>query len=177
MDYITLLSILIGFIALALYLKSPHKSNEENKEKLIIEKLNNDIKELTHQNGQNRQEINDLQKKIEISLTKVESFEELKMTKTQLEERLKNIENEKLDLVVLCTPSGLHAMQAEIVAKHNVNVITEKPMATRWHDGLRMVKSCDDAGVKLFVVKQNRGNRTLQLLKKAIKKARINGNR
>ena len=43
MDYITLLSILIGFIALALYLKSPHKSNEENKEKLIIEKLNNDI--------------------------------------------------------------------------------------------------------------------------------------
>ena len=90
MDYITLLSILIGFIALALYLKSPHKSNEENKEKLIIEKLNNDIKELTHQNGQNRQEINDLQKKIEISLTKVETFEELKMTKTQLEERLKN---------------------------------------------------------------------------------------
>ncbi|MGY8980455.1 MAG: hypothetical protein ACKVLD_06550 [Flavobacteriales bacterium] len=98
MDYITLLSILIGFIALALYLKSPHKSNEENKEKLIIEKLNNDIKELTHQNGQNRQEINDLQKKIEISLTKVESFEELKMTKTQLEERLKNIENERNNL-------------------------------------------------------------------------------
>lgn len=88
----------------------------------------------------------------------------------KLEEML---ESEKLDLVVLCTPSGLHAMQAEIVAKHNVNVITEKPMATRWHDGLRMVKSCDDAGVKLFVVKQNRGNRTLQLLKNAINKGRF----
>ena len=81
--------------------------------------------------------------------------------------------NEELDLVVLCTPSGLHSNQAEVVAKHGVNVMTEKPMATRWHDGLRMVKACDDAGVRLFVVKQNRGNSTLQLLKKAIEKDRF----
>ena len=40
--------------------------------------------------------------------------------------------------------------------------MTEKPMATRWHDGLRMVKACDDAAVRLFVVKQNRLNATLQ---------------
>ncbi len=83
------------------------------------------------------------------------------------------IENEELDLVVLCTPSGLHARQAELAAKHGVGVITEKPMATRWHDGLRMVKACDDAGVRLFVVKQNRRNTTLQLLKKAIEKGRF----
>jgi UDP-N-acetyl-2-amino-2-deoxyglucuronate dehydrogenase len=31
--------------------------------------------------------------------------------------------------------------------------MTEKPMATRWHDGVRMVKACDEAGVRLFVVK------------------------
>ena len=83
------------------------------------------------------------------------------------------MENEELDLVVLCTPSGLHASQAELAAKHGVNVITEKPMATRWNDGLRMVKACDDAGVRLFVVKQNRRNKTLQLLKKAIEKGRF----
>ncbi|MEZ5595338.1 MAG: hypothetical protein R3E84_02935 [Pseudomonadales bacterium] len=41
-------------------------------------------------------------------------------------------------------------------------------MATRWHGGLRMVKACDDANVRLFVVKQNRRNATLQLLRKAI---------
>jgi UDP-N-acetyl-2-amino-2-deoxyglucuronate dehydrogenase len=45
--------------------------------------------------------------------------------------------------------------------------MTEKPMATRWADGLAMVRACDDAGVRLFVVKQNRRNRTLQLLKQA----------
>jgi UDP-N-acetyl-2-amino-2-deoxyglucuronate dehydrogenase len=83
------------------------------------------------------------------------------------------MENEDLDLVVLCTPSGLHAQQTEIIAKHGVNVITEKPMATRWHDGLRMVKACDQAGVRLFVVKQNRRNFTLQLLKNAIEKGRF----
>ena len=83
------------------------------------------------------------------------------------------MENEELDLVVLCTPSGLHASQAELAAKHGVNVITEKPMATRWNDGLRMVKACDDAGVRLFVVKQNRRNKTLQLLRKAIEKGRF----
>ena len=51
--------------------------------------------------------------------------------------------------------------------------MTEKPMATRWHDGVRMVKACDEAGVRLFVVKQNRRNATLQLLKKAIEQDRF----
>jgi UDP-N-acetyl-2-amino-2-deoxyglucuronate dehydrogenase len=41
-------------------------------------------------------------------------------------------------------------------------------MATRWQDGLRMVKACDQANVRLFVVKQNRMNSTLQMLKRAI---------
>ena len=36
-----------------------------------------------------------------------------------------------------------------------------------------MVKACDDAGVELFVVKQNRRNFTLQLLKNAIEKGRF----
>ena len=83
------------------------------------------------------------------------------------------LENEKLDLVAICTPSGIHADQTEICAKYRVNVMTEKPMATRWNDGVRMVKTCDDAGVRLFVVKQNRRNSTLQLLKRAIEEKRF----
>jgi UDP-N-acetyl-2-amino-2-deoxyglucuronate dehydrogenase len=46
-------------------------------------------------------------------------------------------------------------------------------MATRWHDGLRMVKACDDANVRLFVVKQNRRNATLQLLKNTVEQGRF----
>lgn len=83
------------------------------------------------------------------------------------------LQTEQLDIVVLCTPSGTHPDQAVIAAKHSVHVMTEKPMATRWHDGVRMVKACDDAGVRLFVVKQNRRNTTLQLLKRAVDEKRF----
>jgi UDP-N-acetyl-2-amino-2-deoxyglucuronate dehydrogenase len=83
------------------------------------------------------------------------------------------IEATRPDLVALCTPSGLHPEQAIVAAGRGVNVITEKPMATRWADGLRMVKACDAAHVRLFVVKQNRRNPTLQLLKRAIDEKRF----
>ena len=83
------------------------------------------------------------------------------------------LNNSQIDLVILCTPSGIHADQAELCAKHKINVLTEKPMATRWNDGVRMVKACDDEGVRLFVVKQNRKNATLQLLKRAVSENRF----
>ena len=85
----------------------------------------------------------------------------------------KMLETTTADIVVLTTPSGLHPEQAIEVAESGRHVMTEKPMATRWHDGLRMVKACDEAGVRLFVVKQNRRNATLQLLKKAVEQKRF----
>lgn len=77
------------------------------------------------------------------------------------------------DVVVLATPSGLHATQTVQAAAAGRHVITEKPMATRWADGKRMVEACDLAGVRLFVVKQNRRNPTLRLLKQAIDHGRF----
>ena len=81
--------------------------------------------------------------------------------------------DDKPDIVTLCTPSGLHPEQAILAAEHGVHVMTEKPMATRWQDGVRMVRACDEAGVQLFVVKQNRRNATLQLLKRAVSEKRF----
>jgi UDP-N-acetyl-2-amino-2-deoxyglucuronate dehydrogenase len=88
----------------------------------------------------------------------------------QLDEML---EKENLDLIAICTPSGIHPDQVVMAAKYGVHVMTEKPMATRWQDGVRMVKACDQAGVHLFVVKQNRRNSTLQLLKRAVEEKRF----
>ncbi|RVU49834.1 gfo/Idh/MocA family oxidoreductase, partial [Rubrivivax rivuli] len=48
----------------------------------------------------------------------------------------------QVDCVVLTTPSGLHPRQAIEVARAGIDVMTEKPMATRWHDGLAMVRAC-----------------------------------
>ena len=77
------------------------------------------------------------------------------------------------DLIVLATPSGLHARQAIQAAEAGCHVMTEKPMATRWKDGQQMVNAFDRAGLCLFVVKQNRRNATLQLLKRAMEKRRF----
>lgn len=77
------------------------------------------------------------------------------------------------DMVILCTPSGLHAHQAIAAARHKKHIMSEKPMATRWKDGLAMVKAADEAQVRLFIVKQNRRNATIQLLKRAIDEKRF----
>lgn len=77
------------------------------------------------------------------------------------------------DAIVLATPSGLHPAQAIMAAEAGRHVVTEKPMATRWADGVAMVRAFDRAGMRLFVVKQNRRNPTLQLLKHAVDKRRF----
>jgi UDP-N-acetyl-2-amino-2-deoxyglucuronate dehydrogenase len=87
-----------------------------------------------------------------------------------LEEMLRGAD---ADVVVVTTPSGLHPEQTIQIAASGRHVMTEKPMATRWEDGKRMVGACDAAGVRLFVVKQNRRNATLQLLKRAVDKKRF----
>jgi len=77
------------------------------------------------------------------------------------------------DIVILGTPSGLHARQAIEAAEAGCHVVTEKPMATRWEDGRRMVEVFDRAGLRLFVIKQNRRNPTLQLLRRTVDKRRF----
>lgn len=77
------------------------------------------------------------------------------------------------DCVIVTTPSGLHPRQAIEIAQSGRHVLSEKPMATKWEDGVRMVRVCEEAGVHLFVVKQNRRNATLQLLKQAVEKKRF----
>lgn len=78
-----------------------------------------------------------------------------------------------IELISLCTPSGLHPQQAVMAAEKKIHVITEKPMAISLKDANKMIQACDDNGVNLFVVKQNRLNSTLQLVKRAVDKNRF----
>ncbi|WP_308417303.1 Gfo/Idh/MocA family protein [Chitinimonas koreensis] len=77
------------------------------------------------------------------------------------------------EVVILATPSGLHAPQAIAAAAAGCHVITEKPMATRLADGLAMVEAARKHGVRLFVVKQNRYNAPIVQLKQAIDQGRF----
>lgn len=77
------------------------------------------------------------------------------------------------DAVLICTPSGLHPEMGIEAAEKGYHVITEKPMAIDLESADALVKACDKNKVRLFVVKQNRLNTTMQLLKKAIDKGRF----
>ena len=63
-----------------------------------------------------------------------------------------------IDAVAILTPSGMHAEHAAQVARAKRHVIVEKPMALTLADAAAMIEAADAAGVKLFVVKQNRFN-------------------
>jgi UDP-N-acetyl-2-amino-2-deoxyglucuronate dehydrogenase len=77
------------------------------------------------------------------------------------------------DVAVVCTPSGLHPRHGIMAAERGLHVICEKPMATRLEEADALVRACDEAGVHLFVVKQNRLNPGVRLLKRAIEKGRF----
>ncbi len=77
------------------------------------------------------------------------------------------------DLVAICTPSGLHPQHGIAAAHAGRHVLTEKPMAISLTGADALVEACDAAGVQLFVVKQNRLNPPIQLLKRALDKGRF----
>jgi UDP-N-acetyl-2-amino-2-deoxyglucuronate dehydrogenase len=77
------------------------------------------------------------------------------------------------DLVAICTPSGLHPQHGITAANAGRHVLTEKPMAISLEGADSLVQACDAAGVHLFVVKQNRLNPPIQLLKRAVDRGRF----
>jgi UDP-N-acetyl-2-amino-2-deoxyglucuronate dehydrogenase len=78
-----------------------------------------------------------------------------------------------IDVVSILTPSGMHAEHAILAARSGKHVIVEKPMALRLDDADRMIRACDEAGVKLFVVKQNRFNVPVVQARKALDAGRF----
>jgi hypothetical protein len=89
---------------------------------------------------------------------------------TKLKEMLDKVE---CDVLAVCTPSGIHPQNGILAAEHGVHVLTEKPMATKLKEADDLIQACDRHHVQLFVVKQNRLNTTMQLLKNAIDKGRF----
>jgi len=85
----------------------------------------------------------------------------------------KMLAESKADVVTIATPSGLHPAQGVAAARAGMHVVTEKPMAISLSGADELVKACDAAGVHLFVVKQNRLNPPVQLLKRAVDRGRF----
>ena len=83
-------------------------------------------------------------------------------------------EREKeIDIISLLTPSGMHAEHVIGLAPYKKHLVVEKPMALSLDDADAMIHKCDEHGVKLFVIKQNRFNVPVLKLKEALDKKRF----
>lgn len=87
-----------------------------------------------------------------------------------LDEMMKSVD---LDVVSVLTPSGTHAANTAALAPYGKHIVVEKPMALTLEDADRMIAACDAAGVRLFVVKQNRFNLPVQRLRQALTAGRF----
>ncbi len=83
------------------------------------------------------------------------------------------MQREQIDVVAVLTPSGLHAEHVIRLAKYQLPIVVEKPMALTLDDADEMIRSCDENGCKLFVIKQNRFNVPVVKLRQAIENKRF----
>ncbi|MEQ8676821.1 MAG: Gfo/Idh/MocA family oxidoreductase [Aggregatilineales bacterium] len=83
------------------------------------------------------------------------------------------IARDDLDVITICTPSGLHASMVLDVIQAGKHVIVEKPIALSTVDADRMIKAAEEANVKLCVILQNRFNPPMQDLYKVVKSGKI----
>jgi len=81
------------------------------------------------------------------------------------EEMLKS--EEKIDLVVVMTPSGMHYEHAKkIITKYKKNIIIEKPICLKASQVKELYRLAKKNKVQVFPVFQNRYNKAIQFLKK-----------
>lgn len=78
-----------------------------------------------------------------------------------------------IDVLTVLTESGLHARHVIDLAPYGRPIVVEKPMALTLDDADEMIRACDEAGVKLFVVKQNRYNVPVQRAREALEAGRF----
>jgi UDP-N-acetyl-2-amino-2-deoxyglucuronate dehydrogenase len=79
------------------------------------------------------------------------------------------LEKEKIDIVNILTPSGLHSEHTmDIVKKYKKHIVCEKPMALSLEQADGMIETCAAHGCRLFIVKQYRYNPPVQKLKEAV---------
>jgi len=89
---------------------------------------------------------------------------------TDMHEMMRSV---AIDVVVVLTESGNHAEHVVALAPYGKHIMVEKPMALTLDDADAMIRACDESGVKLFVVKQNRFNVPVLKLRAALEAGRF----
>lgn len=79
----------------------------------------------------------------------------------------------EIDLIDVLTPTGYHAQHVIDLFKYKRHILVEKPMALRIEDAADMIAAQRKSGCRLFVVKQNRFNQAVMVVRKAMEQGRF----
>lgn len=83
------------------------------------------------------------------------------------------IKKERPDLVTIATESGKHAQIALECIEYGCNCIIEKPIALSLSDADAIIEASEQKDVKVCVCHQNRFNKSVQQIRKAVEKRRL----
>lgn len=78
-----------------------------------------------------------------------------------------------VDIMVICTPNGLHAQHSILSLKYGKQVLCEKPLCINSKDAKKMLDTAANAAKQLFVVKQNRYNPPVEAVKKLLEEDKL----
>ena len=83
------------------------------------------------------------------------------------------LERDDVHAVSICTPSGTHLEYGMRAAEAGKHVIVEKPIEVSVDRGQKLVRKCENNGVKLAVIYQNRYSNAVMRLKDAVDSGKI----
>ena len=83
------------------------------------------------------------------------------------------IDQIKIDLLIICTPSGSHYHNAKTALNKNINVLVEKPIAMKPDQGEKLINIAKKKNLYLGVAFQNRFNSAVKCLKNAVREKRF----
>jgi len=83
------------------------------------------------------------------------------------------LENEKVDLLAICTESGNHASVAIDSLDYGCNLIIEKPIALSLEDVDKIIQKSNSLNLKVCACHQNRFNKAVQKIRESIEQKRF----
>jgi len=106
---------------------------------------------------------------------KINNFSKLSLPKhIKVFNKIKNLLSEtNSDVYIILTPSGYHYKNILEISKKTKNIIVEKPLVINFDQAKKINKFANKHKLNLFVVKQNRYNPSIKLLKDAIVSGRF----
>ena len=83
------------------------------------------------------------------------------------------IADSDVEVVSICTPSGLHAPMAQKAAEGGKHFVVEKPFAITKEQIANVIAACEKSNVKGAVISQLRFTESVKFVKKAIEEGKL----